>query len=177
MRKILPLVLTAFALLLSPLESLSQQTSTLKLKFSLIDSDGDTIKPSDSNYVYMDYYSGGRMSLNANNHHIKYDEALQMFIATITVPGYSDYSFGLKNKESDEMMTLSIAMNGNLSEQLTLDVIQFTPGIFVFNLNENTNYYDQDDLDIEKCVENGENGRCYEIRNVDWGKSQDKQGE
>lgn len=67
------------------------------------------------------------------------------------------------------MLTFSIAMNGNLSEQLSLDVIQFTTGVFVFNLNEDTNYYDQDDLEIEKCVEHGENGRCYEIKNVDWG--------
>jgi len=177
MKKVLTLILTVFALLLSPHESLSQQTSTLKLKFSLIDSDGDTIKPSDSNYLYVDYYNGDEMPLNTNNDQISYDTVSRMFIATITVPRFTEYAFSLKNKASHETMSFRIILNGNLSEKLTLDVIQFTPGIFVFNLNENTNYYDQDDLDIEKCVEHGENGRCYEVRNVDWGRSQDKQGE
>ena len=176
MKKVLTLILTVFALLLSPHESLSQQTSTLKLKFSLIDLDGDTIKPNNSNYLYMDYYTGKEMPLNANNDQIRYDTVSRMFIATITVPRYTEYTFSLKNKASQETMSFRITMNGNLSEQLTLDVIQFTPGIFVFNLNEDINYYDKDDLEIEKCVGHGENGRCYEVRNVDWGKLQTKQG-
>ena len=176
MKNILPLILAAFALLLSPHESLSQQTSTLKLKFSLIDSDGDTIKPSYSNYLYEDYYTGEEMPLNTNNDQISYDSVSRMFIATITVPRYTEYAFSLKNKAIQETISFRITLNGNISEQLTLDKIQFTPGIFVFNLNEDINYYDKDDLEIEKCVGHGENGRCYEVRNVDWGKLQTKQG-
>lgn len=169
MKNIPLLIITAFALLLISHKSISQQTSTLKLKFSLIDSDGDTIKPSDSNYLYMDYYTGDEIPLNVNNDQIRYDTISRMFIATINVPRYTEYSFSLKNKVSQEKMSFRITLNGNLSEQLTLDVIQFTPGIFVFNLNEDTNYYNIDDLKIEKCIEHGENGRCYEIKNVDWG--------
>jgi len=169
MNKILFSTLTAFTLLLSLYESLSQQTSTLKLKFNLIDSDGDTIKPGNSKYLFADYYTGEEMPLNANNDQINYDTVSRMFIATITVPRYTEYAFSLKNKASQETMSFRITLTGNLSEQLTLNVIQFTPGIFVFNLNEETNYYNIDDLDIEKCVEHIGNGRCYEIKNVNWG--------
>lgn len=176
MKNIPLLIVTAFALLLISHESLSQQTSTLKLKFSLIDSVGDTIKPGNSNYIYVDYWNGDEMSLIANNDHIRYDTVSSMFVVTITVPRYNEYSFILKNKYRKESMVFRITMNGNISEELTLDVIQFTPGLFVFNLKEDTNYYNIDDLEIKKCFEHGENGRCYEIKHVDWGNPQAKQG-
>jgi len=87
------LIIAATCVILIPNTLLSQQTSTLKLKFNLSDSGGNIIKSNDSNYSYVDYGNGDEMSLDANNDQIRYDTVSIMFIVTITVPRYNEYSF------------------------------------------------------------------------------------
>jgi hypothetical protein len=162
------LIIAGLFVILSPYICLSQQTSTLKLKFSLSDSGGDIIKSNDSNYTYVDYGNGDEMSLDANNDQIRYDTVSRMFIVTITVPRYNEYSFILKNTYSKESMVFRISMDGNLSEQLTIDEIRFTPGTYVFNLKTSLNYYNRSNLNINKSTKHEENGPCTEIKEVDW---------
>ena len=93
LKNIAILIIAVTCAMLNPSTSLSQQTSALKLKFSLSDSGGNIIKSNDSNYSYVDYGNGDEMSLDANNDQIRYDTVSIMFIVTITVPRYNEYSF------------------------------------------------------------------------------------
>lgn len=161
-------MIVGICVMLTAHTSISQQTSTLELKFRLIDSVGEPILPDNSNYIYVDYWNGDEMPLNANNNQITYDTISEMFVAQITVPRYEEYSFILKNKESKEAMVFRIAMDGNLSEQLTFDEIHFTPGVYVFNLTSDVNFYHRGDLEINKCSDSEESEPCNEIKGIDW---------
>lgn len=163
MKNIVILIIAVINIMLSPQTSLSQQTSTLKLKFSLTDSDGDIIKSNESNYIYGDSYNGDKMSLDANNDQIRYDNDSNVFILTITVPRYKEYSFSLRNQNSGGIMNFQIFMDGNLSEQLTIDEIRFTPGVFVFNLTTGTNYFNKGNLNYSKGSKEE-----YNIKDIDW---------
>jgi hypothetical protein len=60
-------------------------------------------------------------------------------------------------------MNFQIFMDGNLSEQLTIDEIRFTPGVFVFNLTTGTNYFNKGNLNYSKGSKEE-----YNIRDIDW---------
>ncbi|PHR48049.1 MAG: hypothetical protein COA32_05850 [Fluviicola sp.] len=167
-KNITVLIIAINCLVLTTNISLSQQTSTLKLKFSLSDAGGKIIKPNDSSYSYVDSWNGDEMSLNESNDLIRYDTVCRMFIVSIKVPRYNEYSFILKNKNSKESMVFKIFMDGNLSEQLIIDEIRFTPGTYEFNLAKDVNYYHRGDLEVKNCTEIEEKDSCIKIKGVDW---------
>lgn len=169
MKKISHLLIAGILILIGTSSSFSQQTSTLKLKFNLVDSLGNAIAPDNPNYLYVDSWNGDEMPLNTNNSQIKFDTISKVFIAHITVPRYKEYSFGLKNKNTKESMVFRIFMDGNLSEYLTFDEIQFTSGVFVFNLASNVNYYNTSNFELTNCTEKKNvKTDCIIIEEIDW---------
>lgn len=163
MKNVIILIIAATCAVLIPNTLFSQQTSTLKLKFGLTDADGDYINPNDSNYFYVDYWNEVEVPLSADNDQIKYDTVSSMFVVIITVPRYNEYSFALKNKSSKESMIFKVFMDGNLSEQLTIDEIQFTPGVFVFNLTNGVHYFNKENLNYSKGSKEE-----FNIKGIDW---------